>query len=103
CTMTSLLWVLIAIQIAMGVFDTFYHHEFTERLAWRPSQRYELKLHSVRNMLYALLFLVLGWLEVHGAWAWIVIAVLVAEIVITLMDFVEEDMSRKLPASERVN
>src|SRR3954453_10980190 len=101
--MTSLLWILIAIQIAMGVFDTFYHHELTERLAWRPSQRYELKLHGARNLLYALLFLVLGWLEVHGAWAVIGIAVLVAEIVIPLMDFVEEDMSRKLPASERVN
>src|SRR5580765_2578049 len=101
--MTSLLWILIAIQIAMGLFDTFYHNDFTERLAWRPSQRYELKLHGTRNMLYALLFLVLGWLEVHGVWALIVIAVLVAEIVITLMDFVEEDMSRKLPASERIN
>ena len=101
--MTSLLWILIAIQIAMGVFDTFYHHEFTERLAWRPSQRYELKLHGARNMLYALLFLVLGWLEVHGVWALIVIAILVAEIVITLMDFVEEDIRRKLPASERIN
>src|SRR5215510_13642881 len=85
--MTPLLWILIAIQIAMGVFDTFYHHEFTERLAWRPSQRYELKLHAVRNMLYALLFLVLGWLEVHGVLAVLIIAVLVAEIVITLMDF----------------
>ena len=101
--MTSLLWILIAIQIVMGVFDTFYHHELTERLAWRPSQRYELQLHSVRNMLYALLFLVLGWLEVHGILAMLIIAVLAAEIVITLMDFVEEDMSRKLPASERIN
>src|SRR5450631_3186187 len=101
--MTSLLWILVAIQIAMGVFDTFYHHEFTERLAWRPSQRYELKLHGVRNMLYALLFLVLGWLEVHGIFALIAIAVLVTEIIITLMDFVEEDISRKLPASERIN
>ena len=101
--MTSLLWTLIAIQIVMGVFDTFYHHELTERLAWRPSQRYELQLHGVRNMLYALLFLVLGWLEVHGIFAMLIIAVLVAEIVITLMDFVEEDMSRKLPASERIN
>ena len=87
----------------MGAFDTFYHHELTERLAWRPSQRYELKLHGVRNLLYALLFLVLGWLEVYGVLAMIVIAVLVAEIVITLMDFVEEDLSRKLPASERIN
>ena len=101
--MTSLLWTLIAIQIVMGVFDTFYHHELTERLAWRPSQRYELQLHGLRNMLYALLFLVLGWLEVHGVFAMLIIAVLVAEIVITLMDFVEEDMSRKLPASERIN
>ena len=101
--MTTLLWTLIAIQIVMGVFDTFYHHELTERLAWRPSQRYELKLHGVRNLMYAFLFLVLGWLEVHGIFAMAIIAVLVAEIVITLMDFVEEDMSRKLPASERIN
>ena len=101
--MTPLLWSLIAVQIAMGAFDTFYHHELTERLAWRASQRHELQLHSLRNMLYALLFLVLGWLEVHGIFAIIVIAVLAAEIVITLMDFVEEDMSRKLPASERIN
>jgi uncharacterized protein len=101
--MTPLLWTLVGIQIAMGMFDTFYHHEFTERLAWRPSQRNELKLHSVRNMFYALLFLVLGWCEVHGIFAMIVIAVLAAEIVITLMDFVEEDLSRKLPPSERIN
>jgi uncharacterized protein (TIGR01777 family) len=101
--MTTLLWILIAIQIVMGVFDTFYHHELTERLAWRPSQRYELQLHAVRNLMYALLFLVLGWLEVHGIFAMLIIAVLAAEIVITLMDFVEEDMSRKLPASERIN
>jgi uncharacterized protein (TIGR01777 family) len=100
---SSFLWTLIAIQIAMGAFDTLYHHEMTERLAWRPSQRHELRLHGVRNMLYALLFLTLGWLEVYGYWAMIVIAVLVAEIIITLMDFVEEDMSRKLPASERIN
>src|SRR5258707_10005115 len=100
---SSLLWTLIAIQIAMGAFDTFYHHEMTERLAWRPSQRHELQLHCVRNTLYALLFLTLGWLEVRGFWAMIVIAVLVVEVVVTLMDFVEEDLSRRLPASERIN
>jgi uncharacterized protein len=101
--MTPLLWTLIAIQVAMGVFDTFYHHEFTERLAWRPSQQGELKLHGVRNLLYALLFAVLGWFEVHGLLAMLVIAVLAAEIVITLTDFVEEDLTRKLPPSERIN
>jgi hypothetical protein len=56
--MTSpVLWVLIAFQLAMGLFDIVYHHELTERLAWRPSQRHELKLHGARNLLYALLFL----------------------------------------------
>jgi uncharacterized protein len=100
---SSLLWTLIAIQIAMGAFDTFYHHEMTERLAWRPSQRRELRLHSIRNMLYALLFLTLGLSEVHGVWAMIVIAALVVEVFVTLLDFVEEDISRKLPASERIN
>ena len=101
--MTPLLWTLIAIQVVMGAFDTLYHHELTERLAWRPSQRRELQLHAVRNVFYALLFLVLGWLEVTGFLAMIVIAVLAAELVITLMDFIEEDLSRKLPPSERVN
>src|ERR1700744_307550 len=101
--MTPLLWTLIGIQVAMGAFDTLYHHELTERLAWRPSQRYELLLHSIRNFFYAALFLVIGWFEVFGLLAIMVIAVLVAELIITLMDFVEEDLSRKLPASERIN
>ncbi|MGJ5208537.1 TIGR01777 family oxidoreductase [Bradyrhizobium sp. HKCCYLR20261] len=101
--MTPLLWSLIALQVAMGVFDTFYHHEFTERLAWRPSQQGELKLHGARNLLYALLFAVLGWCEPHGLFALLVFVVLVAEIAITLTDFVEEDLTRKLPPSERIN
>ena len=42
--MTSqLLWILLFIQVAMGAFDTLYHHELTERLAWRPSQGHELR------------------------------------------------------------
>src|SRR4029078_7432067 len=49
--MTSLLWILIAIQVVMGVFDTFYHHELTERLAWRPRQRHDVQLHSLRHTL----------------------------------------------------
>jgi uncharacterized protein len=100
---SPLLWALIALQIAMGAFDTLYHHELTERLTWRRSQRRELMLHSVRNLLYAGLFITLGWFEPHGLWAFLVMVVLAAEIVITLIDFIEEDLSRKLPASERIN
>jgi uncharacterized protein (TIGR01777 family) len=101
--MTSqLLWLLIAAQIVMAAFDTVYHHELTERLAWRPSQRRELVLHAARNFVYALLFVTLGFTEVHGTWAMLLIAALGLELVITLTDFLEEDMTRKLPASERV-
>ncbi len=99
---STLLWTLIAVQIALGAFDTLYHHELTERLAWRGSQRRELKLHGVRNLLYAALFVGLGFSEPHGVLALAVMAALGVELVITLADFVEEDDSRKLPATERV-
>ncbi|HYS49445.1 MAG TPA: TIGR01777 family protein, partial [Xanthobacteraceae bacterium] len=97
---STVLWVLIAIQIAMGGFDTIYHHEMTERLAWRPSQHRELQLHAARTMLYVGLFILLGWFEAHGLAAVAVLVILTAEIIITLLDFVEEDVSRKLPPSE---
>lgn len=100
---STLLWWLIAVQIAMGAFDTLFHHELTERLAWRPSQKAELRLHAIRNALYALLFLTLGFAEPRGWLAILVTSVLIVEVVITLADFVEEDLSRRLPASERVN
>jgi uncharacterized protein len=101
--MTSpLLWSLIVFQLALGLFDIVYHHELTEGLAWRPSQRFELVLHAVRNLVYALLFVTLGLSEPRGVLAMLVIALLAAELVVTLVDFVEEDLSRKLPASERV-
>jgi uncharacterized protein len=99
---STLLWSLIILQMAMGAFDIAYHHELTERLAWRPTQRRELSLHAVRNLLYAVLFTVFGWFEPRGAWALAVIAILAIEVAVTLMDFVEEDVSRKLPASERI-
>lgn len=100
--MSTTLWTLIALQIAMGGFDTFYHHEMTERLAWRPSQRRELVLHGIRNLIYALLFAAFAWTEPRGLCAAAAMALLLVEAVITLMDFVEEDRSRTLPATERV-
>jgi uncharacterized protein len=101
--MTTLLWTLLFIQIAMGAFDTIYHHELTERLPWRPSQERDLALHAVRNLLYAAVFIMIGWFEAHGVWAFMLMTILVVEVVITLIDFVEEDLSRVLPASERIN
>ena len=101
--MTSgMLMSLAALQIALGAFDVLYHHELTERLAWHPSQRRELRLHGTRNIIYAVLFLLLGWSEPHGIFALAVCGLLAAEVIITLADFVEEDRTRALPTSERV-
>ncbi len=97
------LWTLISIQVFMGAFDTLLHHEGTERLAWRASQKTELRLHGVRNLFYAFIFLCFGWLEPHGIYTIILVSILAVEVLITLWDFVEEDMTRKLPATERIN
>jgi len=99
---SNLLWILILLQTAMGAFDTLYHHEFTERLAWRKSQRRELVLHGSRNLIYAALFFTFGFLEPGGFLAVVLTGTLAVEVVITLVDFVEEDRTRRLPASERI-
>ena len=100
--MTPTLWSFVLIQMLLGLIDTLFHHEGTERLAWRPSQRRELQLHGTRNLLYAILFAALGWFEPKGALATALIVLLAVELFITLWDFVEEDRTRKLPATERV-
>lgn len=96
------IFYLMLLQALLGLFDIVYHHEMTERLTWRKSAVLELRLHGVRNLLYAVIFVTLGWLSWNGALAWLFIAILVAEVGLTLWDFVEEDRSRDLPASERV-
>lgn len=100
--MTLTLWIFIALQMAMGALDTLYHHELTERLAWRSRQAKELKLHAVRNIAYAVAFLLLALFQPQGWIAFGLITLLIAEVGVTLRDFVEEDLTRKLPVTERL-
>jgi len=99
--MDTVLW-LLALQGVLGAFDIVYHHEITERLTWRRSAAFELKLHGARNFLYGLLYGGLGWFRWQGLWAWLLGLILVVEVALTLWDFVIEDLTRRLPASERV-
>jgi hypothetical protein len=98
----EILLIIFILQGLLGAFDTIYHHELTERLPWRPGAAKELKLHGIRNFFYSIIFISIGWIAWQGIFAWMFFAILMIEIVITLMDFVEEDKSRKLPASERI-
>jgi phosphatidylglycerophosphate synthase len=94
--MSVALW-LLAIQGVIGGFDTVYYHEWRARLpALGAHAAPELKLHAARDFLYAVIFATLPWLAWHGAWALVLAAVLVAEIALTLRDFVVEITVRKI-------
>jgi hypothetical protein len=93
--MIIVLW-LLAIQGAMGAFDTLYYHEWRAKLPARiPAARTELRLHAARDFIYAIVFATLPWVAWHGLWAGILAALLIAEIFITLSDFIVEDRARR--------
>jgi len=93
--MTTALW-LLAIQGAIGAFDTLYYHEWRARLPARgPQAASELKLHALRDFLYAVIFGSLPWLAWHGGWVLGLGLVLLAEVVLTMADFVVEIRVRK--------
>jgi hypothetical protein len=104
--MTVALW-LLALQGAIGAFDTLYYHEWRARLPARGRRAApELKLHAGRDFLYGVLFCSLPFMAWQGAWVLALAAVLVAEIALTLWDFVVEIAVRKalgdVYAGERV-
>jgi hypothetical protein len=100
------LW-LLGIQGVIGAFDTIYYHEWRARLPARGKQAAsELKLHAARDFFYAALFATLPWIAWQGSWMLVLAGVFVAEIILTLTDFVVEIAVRKqlgdVYAGERV-
>jgi hypothetical protein len=93
---------LLILQGFMGGFDTLYHHELTVNLPRQISARRELGIHAIRSILYGLVFMGIAHFAFQGAWAFALAAVICLEVILTLWDFVTEDQTRKLPASERV-
>ena len=55
----------------------------------------ELRLHAVRDYLYAVSFGTLPWLTWQGFWTLLLVLVLVAEIMLTMADFIIEKEARK--------
>ena len=104
--MTIALW-LLAIQGVIGAFDTLYYHEWRAQLPARvPATATELKLHAARDFFYAVLFGTLPLIAWQGWWVMALTAVIIAEIILTLTDFVIEISARKsfgdVYAGERV-
>jgi hypothetical protein len=87
---------LLALQAALGAFDTLYFHEWRARLVARiPTTADELRLHAVRDFVYAALFGTLPFVAWHGAFVLLLGALLLIEIVVTMMDFIVEERVRK--------
>lgn len=91
--MTVALWLLFALGV-VGAFDTLYFHEWRGRLVARPDMRPELVLHVARDALYVVIFATLPTVAWRGWWTAVLASLLVAEIVITMLDFVTEDRVR---------
>ena len=92
--MTWALWLLM-IQGILGGLDTLYYHEWRARLvAYSPITSPELRLHAARDGIYAIIMSTLPWLAWQGGWALVLAALLTAEIILTLTDFVVEDAVR---------
>ncbi len=89
------------VQAMLGAFDTLYYHEYKLQLPKSGLAKLELKLHALRDFAYSLIFITFAWFEWHGVLAALFASVVAGEIFITIWDFVEEDLTRKLPVGER--
>jgi hypothetical protein len=99
---STLLWLLV-LHAVLGAVDTIVSHEWRERLPHQPWAAGELALHSLRSLLFVVVFSGLAWYEWHGAWGWLIVAVVLAEYAITMGDSVIEDRTRRLSFLERIN
>lgn len=89
------LWLMFS-QGCLGAFDTIYYHELKAKLPGLGAKAApELRLHASRDFIYAILFGSLPWVSWGGYLVVPLSILIVAEIVITLRDFMVEDAVRK--------
>lgn len=93
--MAEVLWLLAVLGL-LGGFDTVYFHEIRGQLpAQLPGLRPELVLHAGRSFIYVLVFGTLPWISWRGGWAIGFAVLLLAEVCVTISDFIVEDQVRK--------
>lgn len=93
---------LLIFQGLLGGYDVLWNHEWKEKLPTKPTAALEQKIHGVRELFYAVVFLGLAWLSWNGIWAWVLFGVIMIEVLLTAWDFITEDKTRKLSPTERV-
>jgi hypothetical protein len=92
---------LLVFHGLLGGFDVVVNHEIAECLPSRVSARAEQALHSGRELIFAILFGSLAWLQWGGELVWGIAGLLVLELVVSLWDTLLEDETRRLSVLER--
>jgi len=93
---------LLLMQGVIGGLDTLFNHEMIVRLPHRTESRTEIGIHVLREAIYGVLFLALGWRAWHGVYAAFICVLLVAAILIDVIDELVENRTRVLPQNERM-
>ena len=99
--MDWIIYILI-FQGFLGGSDVIWNHEWKEKLPTKPSAALEQKIHGIRELLYAIIFIGLAWFTWIGFWASVLFGILIIEIMLTAWDFVVEDKTRMLSPTERI-
>jgi len=90
----------------LGAADILLFHSLAHGIRSHPDSIGELVTHSLRGPTYAALFLFIPNFEMHGAFAWALLALFVFDVGISIWDFALEQGSRRslggLPSGEYV-
>src|ERR1041385_4735936 len=93
--MTMVFYLLLALAV-LGAADTIYYHEIRAKLpAMGREAASELRLHAIRDFVYAILFAFIPWIAWRGCWVVVLAALLLIEAILTFWDFIVEDWVRK--------
>lgn len=90
----------------LGATDIAVYHSFAHGIRSNPDSRSELIVHSLRGPTYALLFLLIPNIQLHGIYFWCLMALFVIDLAISIIDFALERESRRflggLPSGEYI-
>jgi hypothetical protein len=94
--------IALMVHGVIGGTDVLLNHELLARVPGLPNAGPEQRLHCAREAIFALIFAALAFGEWGGLWAWCIVALLLAELLVSTVDSVLEVEIRVLPVSERV-
>jgi len=90
----------------LGATDILLYHSVAHGIRSHHDSRYELMLHSLRGPTYAALFILVPNFAMHGTFFWLLIALCIFDVGISIGDFMLERSSREffggLPTGEYI-